>query len=32
VESGTYLVTLTAGGRTLTKPVTVIEDVWLRER
>ena len=28
---GTYLVTLEAGGRKLTKPLTVLEDVWMRE-
>ncbi|HEX3702638.1 MAG TPA: hypothetical protein VHU82_04865 [Vicinamibacterales bacterium] len=32
VEPGTYIVTLTAGGKTLTKPVTVQEDRWLNER
>jgi hypothetical protein len=28
---GTYVVTLEAGGKKLTKPVTILEDVWLRE-
>jgi photosystem II stability/assembly factor-like uncharacterized protein len=32
VEPGTYLVTLSANGKTLTKPITVLQDVWLRER
>jgi photosystem II stability/assembly factor-like uncharacterized protein len=32
VEPGTYIVTLTAGGKTLTKPVTVLQDRWLGER
>jgi hypothetical protein len=32
VEAGTYIVTLTAGGKTMTKPVTVLEDRWLAER
>ena len=32
VEPGTYLVTLTAAGKTLTKPVTVLQDRWLSER
>jgi hypothetical protein len=32
VEAGTYLVTLTAAGKTLTKPVTVLQDRWLGER
>ena len=29
VEPGTYIVTLTANGKTLTKPVTVLADQWL---
>ena len=29
VEPGTYVVTLTANGKTLTKPVTVLPDQWL---
>jgi hypothetical protein len=32
VEPGTYIVTLTANGKTLTKPVTVLQDRWLGER
>lgn len=32
VEPGTYLVNLTVGGKTLTKPVTVLQDRWLGER
>ncbi len=32
VEAGTYIVTLTIGGKTMTKPVTVLEDRWLNER
>jgi hypothetical protein len=32
VEPGTYIVTLTAGGKTLTKPVSVLQDRWLSER
>jgi photosystem II stability/assembly factor-like uncharacterized protein len=32
VEPGTYIVTLTAAGKTLTKPVTVLQDRWLSER
>ncbi len=32
VEPGTYLVTLSVAGRTLTKPVTVLQDRWLGER
>ena len=31
VSPGTYLVTLEAGGTKLTKPLTVLEDVWMRE-
>ena len=31
VEPGTYIVTLTANGKTLTKPVTVLQDRWLGE-
>jgi hypothetical protein len=31
VAAGTYIVTLDVGGKKLTKPVTVLEDVWLRE-
>jgi hypothetical protein len=32
VDPGTYLVTLTADGKTVRKPVQVLQDVWLRER
>jgi hypothetical protein len=32
VEAGTYMVTLTAGGRTSAKPVQVLQDIWLAER
>jgi photosystem II stability/assembly factor-like uncharacterized protein len=32
VEQGTYIVTLSVGGKTLTKPVTVLQDRWLGER
>ena len=32
VEAGTYIVTLSVGGKTLTKPVTVLQDRWLGER
>ncbi len=32
VEPGTYLVTLEAGGKKITKPVTVVQDRWLGER
>jgi hypothetical protein len=32
VEAGTYTVTLAVGGKTLTKPVTVLQDRWLGER
>ncbi|HYV99009.1 MAG TPA: hypothetical protein VE967_16255, partial [Gemmatimonadaceae bacterium] len=31
VEAGTYLVTLTVNGKSMSKPVIVIEDVWLRK-
>jgi photosystem II stability/assembly factor-like uncharacterized protein len=31
-EPGTYVVTLTANGKTSSKPVQVLQDVWLRER
>jgi len=31
VAPGTYLATLSAGGRTLVKPVIVQEDIWLRQ-
>ena len=32
VEPGTYVVTLTVGGKTYMKPVTVLQDRWLGER
>jgi len=32
VDPGSYTVTLTVNGRTLTKPVTVLEDKWMLER
>ena len=32
VEPGTYIVTLAVGGKTLTRPVTVMQDRWLNER
>ena len=32
VDPGTYVATLNVNGKTLTKPVTVLQDVWLRER
>jgi photosystem II stability/assembly factor-like uncharacterized protein len=32
VEPGTYLVTLSVGGKTFTKPLTVLQDRWLGER
>jgi len=32
VEPGTYVVSLTANGKTLTKPVTVLPDRWLGQR
>jgi photosystem II stability/assembly factor-like uncharacterized protein len=32
VDAGTYIVTLTAAGKTMVKPVTVVEDRWLNER
>jgi hypothetical protein len=32
VDAGTYVVTLSAGGKTLTKPLTVLPDRWLGER
>ena len=31
VAAGTYIVTLDVGGKKLTKPVMVLEDVWMRE-
>jgi PKD repeat protein len=32
VEPGTYTVTLTVNGRTLSKPLVVLEDKWMAER
>jgi photosystem II stability/assembly factor-like uncharacterized protein len=32
VTPGTYIVTMTAGGATLKKPITVLQDVWMNER
>jgi photosystem II stability/assembly factor-like uncharacterized protein len=32
VDAGTYIVTLSANGKTLTKPLTVLQDVWMNER
>jgi photosystem II stability/assembly factor-like uncharacterized protein len=32
VDAGTYIVTLTAAGKTMVKSVTVVEDRWLNER
>jgi hypothetical protein len=32
VEPGTYIVTLSVGGKSFTKPVTVLQDRWLGER
>jgi photosystem II stability/assembly factor-like uncharacterized protein len=32
VDPGTYIVTLSVNGKTMTKPVTVLQDVWLNER
>jgi hypothetical protein len=31
LEPGTYVVRLTAGGRTLTTSVTILEDIWKPE-
>ena len=31
VAAGTYIVTLDVAGKKLTKPLTVLEDVWMRE-
>ena len=30
LEPGTYMVRLTAGGKTLTSSVIVLEDIWMR--
>ena len=32
VDPGTYIVTLSVNGQTMTKPVTVLQDAWLSER
>jgi hypothetical protein len=32
VEPGTYMVTVNVNGKTLTKPVTVLQDRWLNEK
>ena len=32
VDPGTYTVTVSVGGKTLTKPVVVLEDRWMHER
>ncbi len=32
VDPGTYIVTLSVNGKTMTKPLTVLQDVWLNER
>jgi hypothetical protein len=32
VDPGTYTVTVSVGGKTLTKPVVVLEDKWMHER
>ncbi len=32
IEPGTYTVSLTVNGKTMTKPVKVLEDVWMNER
>ena len=32
VAAGTYIVTLDVAGKKLTKPLTVLEDVWMREQ
>ena len=32
VDPGTYIVTLSVGGKTYTKPLTVLQDIWLNER
>jgi len=32
VDAGTYIVTLSVNGKTLTKPLTVLQDTWLNER
>lgn len=32
VDAGTYIVTLSVGGKTFTKPVSVLQDLWVTER
>ena len=32
VEPGTYVATLTANGKSVSKPVQVLQDIWLREK
>jgi len=32
VDAGTYIVTLSVNGKTMTKPVSVLQDFWLNER
>src|SRR5262249_59701053 len=32
VEPGTYIVTLSVAGKTMTKPVTILQDRWLGDR
>ena len=32
VDPGTYIVTLSVNGKTMTKPVSVLQDIWLNER
>jgi hypothetical protein len=32
VEPGTYVVTLTVNGKPITKPLTVLQDIWMNER
>jgi photosystem II stability/assembly factor-like uncharacterized protein len=32
IGAGTYVVTLSVGGKTVSKPVAVLEDLWIKER
>nr|MDP9323536.1 hypothetical protein [Acidobacteriota bacterium] len=32
VDAGTYIVTLSVNGKTMTKPINVLQDIWLNER
>ena len=32
VDAGTYIVTLLVNGKTMTKPVSVLPDIWMNER